>query len=162
MTTMQDLGISREDILDKAAEKLLEGCDTEGYLIDEVRRQCVSEIVKSATPKIDGILNEALAGLVDAKFTPVDEWGEPMRKTSTTLREMVKEKALKFLAEKVDKDGKSTYQAVGSRGEWMAKKAATEAITYEVKKELTKAVESAKSDLTKLVADHITQTLLKR
>ena len=163
MSTLQELGISREDILDKVAEKFIVSLDDDGSIIDSVRRKIVSEIVEGARPKIDEILEGALIELVDTKFEPVDEWGERTSDKPTTLRQMVKDRALSFLAEKVNGDGKATtYNAVGSRGEWMAKKAASEAMTCEVKQELTKAVDAAKADLRQMVAKHIADVLLKR
>lgn len=163
MTAMQELGISREDILDKAAEKLLENISVKDDLAYSIKEKVSRQLVDAAKEKIDGLLQEAVDDLVDTEFTPVDEWGEPMRKSPTSLRRMVKDRAMSFLTERVNKDGKAcTYQAVGSRGEWMAEKAAKDAMTFEVKKELTKAVESAKSELQKRVADHITETLLNR
>lgn len=160
---IQELGITREDILDKAAEKLLESISIEEDLAYSIKSAVSKQLVDAAKGKIEALLNEAIGDLIDTPFTPVDEWGEPVRKQSTTLRQMVKERAVGFLSERVDRDGKTcSYQSVGSRGEWMARKAAESAIDYECKKELTKAVESAKADIKKRVADHITETILKR
>lgn len=160
---LQELGITREDILDKAAEKLLESISIEEDLAYSIKSAVSKQLVDAAKGKIETLLNEAIGDLIDTPFTPVDEWGEPTRKQSTTLRKMVKERAIGFLAEKVDHGGKTnSYNSVGSRGEWMARKAAESAIDFECKKELTSAVETAKADIKKRVADHITEILLKR
>lgn len=160
---LQELGITREDILDKAAEKLLDRISIEEDLAHSIKRAVSQQLVDAAKGKIETLLNDAIGELIDTPFTPVDEWGEPTRKQSTTLRKLVKERAIGFLAEKVDRDGKTTsYNSVGSRGEWMARKAAESAIDFECKKELTAAVEAAKADIKKRVADHITEILLRR
>lgn len=162
MNSLTELGITREDILDKAAEKLLEEISEDWDIAPEIQRHVCGVLVDSAKGKIDGLLQEALDDLLDIDFTPVDEWGEPIRKSPTTLRQMVKDKALNFLSEKVNKDGKAcNYQPVGSRGEWLAEKAAAKAMDYEVKEELKKAVLSAKGHLQKKVAKYIMETLLK-
>jgi len=164
MSALAELGISREDIIDKCVEKVLDQLnEDDSSVFSEVRRLAVNAIIEEAKPKIDGILDQALAGLVDAEFTPVDEWGQPIRKKSTTLRALVKERANAFLGEQVNSDGKTcSYQTVGSRAEWIAKKAATDAITWDVKQEITKAVETAKAEIKSQLAKHIAETMLKK
>lgn len=160
---LQELGITKDDILDKAAEKLLESISHEDDLAYSIKSAVTKQLVDTAKGKIESLLSEAIGELIDTPFTPVDEWGEPTRKQSTTLRQMVKERATGYLAEKVDREGKtSSYNSVGSRGEWLARKAAESAIDFECKKELTAAVDVAKADIKKRVADHITEVLLKR
>lgn len=163
MSALAELGISREDIIDKCVERVLEQLGGEdSSVFSEVRRLAVAAIMEEAKPKIDAILDKALEGLVDAEFTPVDEWGHPTRKRPTSLRELVKEKATGYLAEQVNSDGKPTsYNAVGSRAQWLAQKAAQEGITWEMKQEISKAVEQAKADVKRSVANFITSTLIK-
>ena len=160
---LEQLGITREDILDKAAEKLLQSISIEGDLSHSIKSAVSKQLVDASKGKIEELLSEAIGDLIDTPFTPVDEWGEPVRKQSTTLRQMVKQRAVGFLSERVDQDGKTcTYQSVGTRGEWMARKAAESAIDHATKQELSRAVETAKADIKKRVADHITEILLKR
>lgn len=161
---LKELGITREDILDKAAEKLLASFDEErGDLSSQIKEKVSREIIVSMKGKVESLLQKTVSDLVDTPFMPVDEWGQPQRKESTTLRKMVKDRAVAFLTEQVDSDGKAnSYRSNMSRGEWLARKAAESVVDFECKKELTKAVETAKAEIKKRVADHITEILIKK
>lgn len=163
MSTLQDLGITREDILDRVAEKLIESLEDDWTsFAEKVKARVVDDVKKQSQPKIDQILDESLKGLVDAPFTPIDEYGEPTRKKATTLRQMIKDRAMNYMTERVDNDGRpNSYNSTATRGEWMAKKAANEAMTYEIKAELKKSVDTAKDHLRQQVANYIKDTLLK-
>lgn len=160
--SLASLGITREDIITRAAEMIMEPDDGESVranIINTVKRELAVNMAKLAESKIDQLLTDTVSGLIDSPFTPVDEWGEPKDKV-TSLREMVKRKSLEFLVEKVGSDGKPGYKANMSRASYLAKKAAEDAMTYEVKKEIGDAVASAKTQMRKLVADYITSILI--
>ncbi len=161
-TMLAELGITREVVIEQLAQKVLDEMDGES-IITAVRSKVVTKLLNDAGPRIEEVLGQSIADLVDADFTPVDEWGEPTRKEATSLRKLTKEKATKYLAEKVDKDGKaSSYGSVGTRGEWMARKAAEEAITYECKRELEVVIAKAKSEVLGMVMRFLTDTIGKQ
>lgn len=163
MSALSDLGITREDVVEKAAERLLEELsDTDESWIDSLKSRVLTAVTAKATTHIDAVLAETVSRLADTEFTPVDEWGDRKGK-ATTLREMIKTRALSYLTQKVDERGNpSTYHAAMSRATWLAQKAAEDAMTLEVKKELSNAVATAKDELRKQVAQFIADTLLKK
>ena len=163
MATLEALGITRDEIVTRAAELLLEpdgGESVRTAMLAEVKRALAADMREVAEGQIDSLIEVTLADMVDAPFQPVDEWGDKKGK-ATSLRELVKTKSLEYLTEKVGSDGRPGYNANMSRAAYLAKKAAEDAMTYEVKKEIADAVNTAKSQMRKLVADHITAVLLQ-
>jgi hypothetical protein len=161
---LNELGITREDILDRAAERLIETLsDIDDDMVASVRKKVVADVFAKVSAKASTLLEGVVSDLVDSPFTPVDEWGEPKIKKPTTLRQMIKEKSIGYLSEKVDGEGKaSTYNAQQTRADWLAKKAAKESIDHEVKAEITKAVDAAKAEVRTQVAKFVADTILKR
>jgi hypothetical protein len=160
---LESLGITKDDIIDRAADKLIECCGDGDFasLATTLERRVADVLLKESSPKIDAILAAALEKIVDLPFTPVDEWGEPKKVAPTTLREMVKAKALAYLTEKVDDRGQKTpYHEASTRAAWLASKVAAEAITGELKREVAAAVDAAKSTLQAKVAQFIAARLL--
>lgn len=160
---LNDIGITKEDVIDRAAEKLIDGFDEDyGDLRTQIVLAVKTEMVKRAESQIDSILEASLADLLDTDFQPIDEWGDK-KGSKTTLRKLVKEKSMAYLKAKVDENGKeSTYRAAETRANWLAKKAAKDAIDYETRKEIEKAVDTAKSEIKQIVAKHITERILSK
>lgn len=141
--------------------------DIEEHIVDQVARklalvwheQLQKRIAERANELVDAQLTEAINAAMTAEFQPLDEWGDP-KGNATCLRELVKGRAHSFMSEKVDKDGKrTTYQAVGTRMEWLARKVAEESLNFEVKQELVKAAKEAKSQMAKGISDVLAKTL---
>lgn len=160
---LEELGISREEIIDRCVERIVSQYqgEEEGSLAFEIKQLAVAKLIEDAKPRIEAILDSALSDIVDAEFTPVDEWGHATCKRPTSLRAMVKERALAYLQDKVDDSGKITTYNGTRRAQWLALKAANECMTREVKKEIDEAVSTAKSEIKSKVAEHITALLLK-
>ena len=158
---LNDLGITKDDILDKIVQKLLDELDT-GSIQFAVKQALTCDIVAKAEPLINSVLAEAIGDLIDKPYTPVNEWGEPTRQQPTTLRAMVQDRSLAYLGEKVDKNGKKAgYDSVETRAEWLAASAAEKIVDRECKAELAKLVATAKADIQRRVAGFITETVLK-
>jgi hypothetical protein len=156
-----DLNITKDDILDKIVEKLLDELDA-GSIQAAIKQAITREMVAKVQPLIDSVLAESIGDLIDKPYTPVNEWGEPTRQQPTTLRAMVQDRSLAYLDEKVDKNGKKAgYDSVGTRAEWLAANAAEKIVDRECKAELAKLVATAKAGIQRRVATFITETVLK-
>lgn len=156
---LKTLGITTETVIDALAQQLRDEFDGS---VGELFRSEVAKIAQKAAPAIvEAHLNLAVDNIINGTYQPINEWGEPKGKP-TSLREMVQHRCIKYLEEKVDSDGKSaSYQANTPRAEWLAREAAKKAVDYQAKEHLTKACEQAKAEIKTLVAQHITQMLLK-
>jgi len=156
---LKAMGITEDKIIESCVDAVL--CENDSYVSRSVRELVSAKIEKA----FDGLIGEKIAEAVDEilanGYQPVDEWGSP-KGERTTLRELVQKRAIVYLTEKVGTDGKATtYGSSIPRGEYLAKKAAEDAMSYEVKQELSKSVEAAKAELKSKVANHIMQMLLK-
>lgn len=78
-------------------------------VVDEVRKLVRTEIEAQLT----AIVSEALSG----RIQPTDEWGEPTGE-QTTVRDMLREKAAKFLDEQVDYEGKTSSYSSNKHPRW--------------------------------------------
>lgn len=156
MVDLEQLGITKDMIVQHIAEQFFDEEDVRSKIMYDVKQI----IIKRTEGKIDGILTEALSELVDRPFQEVDSWGDP-KGNKTTLRELVKTKATGYLTEKVTDKGETGYHANMTRAAYLANKAAADCLTYEIKSEITKAVEQAKTEVKRLVAQHIQTILLK-
>ncbi len=158
---LAQLGITRDDVIDRAANKLLEQIDAD-ETADAVLNKLKSELRAKAEPRIAEQLDIACRDLMTTPLCPVDEWGEPTRKNATTLRDMAKEKCVRWLTESVDNTGRTGgYPTVGTRAEWLAKKAAEEAVQSEVKQNIAAMVAAAKLEITSKVAAFIAEQIVK-
>lgn len=159
--TLQALGITKDDIIEKAVEKLLSSCE-EHDILETVQKFIREHIAKNATSAINAALEKVTSDILDAPYTPVDNWGEPTG-NQTTLRDMVKTISLGWLDQKVTKEGKTDhYDKPWTRGEWLAYTAAEKAFNYEYKKQIEETIAKAKEAIQSQVANFITETILKR
>lgn len=104
-------GITREEILNLAATKLIDEAfsdDDTSDIVRETVRSMVTQRVKDTLPSlIQSALNAELSAVLTSKITPVDIWGERAGEP-TTIRDQLVKKALTFWDTKVDKDGKES------------------------------------------------------
>lgn len=158
---LETLGITKEDIIDRAVEHLAD--IDRGEIMSVIRSEVQKEIAKTAPAVITKALTEAVDNILNLEYQQLDEWGDPKKgQEKTTLRELVKKKALGFLNEKVDSRGEpNSYNGTMTRSQYMANKAAVETFHYEAQKEVAEAVKQASGQLTKLVAEYIQNLLLK-
>lgn len=154
--TLEALGITKEDVIARLIENSGEDIN------DIIRSEIKALVLKTAPAAIEKALAASIETILDTSYQPVDEFGEPQRHTKpTTLRNSVKDRAVNYLAEKVNSDGKAcNYNAIGTRADWIASKVVEKQLDYETKKEIEKAVVAAKAQLKSQVAQYIVTTLL--
>lgn len=158
---LKALGITRDDVINKAVEHLAD-IDS-GEIMSVIRDEVRKEIAKTAPAVIAKALTEAVDNILNLEYQQLDEWGDPKKgQAKTSLRELVKKRAIGFLDEKVDSRGDpNSYHATMSRSQYMANKAVEEAFNYEAKKQIEEAVKQAKAQMHKKVADYISTLITK-
>ena len=105
-------------------------------MIDGIVRKLSGDAIKRLTEdamrkvntKLDELVINLFEEFIDKGVTVTDRYGDVIY-ASVSIRELMKEKLDKALTEKVNKDGKTdTYNAVGTRLEWMIQKRVNEAV----------------------------------
>ena len=149
----EQLGITKEEIMDLAASKIAaQFIDTE-HLYDKVDRlvnQQVSEAVKTGLgDKIETLLSRHMESLLAQEIQPVTIWGETTGKP-TTIKGALEDHAKRFWNQKVDADGKATdYYGAKPRFEWLFNKVVAEDFRKAVEQNITNMVGAFKDALAK-------------
>lgn len=156
------LGITKEDIVDKAAGKLLAEMNSDCSLEDQLRDKVTSQCLHEARERVSTLITEVANSLIDTPYNPVDEWGKPVRGEATTIRKLVSEKMIRVMEEKVDSSGRTGgYDARTPRAEWIIKKIVDESLNHEAKAAITKAVAEARTQVTAMVAKFLAEQIVK-
>lgn len=144
------LGITKEEVLERAAEIMADRAAREEYIGDSVAKLIkdrVDKAVSAAIPaKIDAVLSVELERYLSTTYTPVDMWGEATGKP-TTLRGSLHEQAQRFWEQKVDKSGKPSSYGGEPRYAWMFKEIVAEDFQKAVAQNVTNIVGALKDAL---------------
>lgn len=157
--------ITREEVLELAAKKLVDACEYSDSTsieerAEEMIRRKVGELFSetSIKSKIDQCLTAELEKLLGQEIIPVDIWGQ-REGSPTTIRAALAERARKFWDLPVDREGReSTYGGTPRH-----KKLMEEIVKSEFEKAVKENVDviigefkaAVKADTTKMVHDHI-------
>lgn len=167
-TTTNPFGITREEILNLAAEKLADqhgDFDDINTLAQKTICQRVDEyFAATVKSKIDTYLAETMHKLVSTEIAPVNIWGEKTGEP-TTLRDAMAEKARDYWNVVVNDDGKPSdrWGAKLTRAEWLMKKIVGEEFSAAMKQNLTDIVGTFKDALRiqaqKDIGEHLNKIL---
>lgn len=156
-------GITREEILELAAQKLADDAAGEEYIGERVSR-LIDERIKTAIGekmlnKVDTFLAAEMEKILRETITPVNIWGERDGEP-TTLRDALAERARVFWDVKVDKDGQATASYYGTpRHQQLLKQLLNEEFTNAVRTNATEIVaafrDAVKADSARIVNEHI-------
>lgn len=161
-------GITREEILDLAAQKLAnEFADQESLenRISKLINQKVEEASKSRIiPAVDAALKAEMDTLLNKEIVPIDIWGQKAGEP-TTVRAAFIEHARNYWDAKVDNEGKpSTYYQAKPRHQYFFEKIAGEQFSKAVEQNIVNLVgafkDSLKADVAAQMSNHI-DTLIK-
>lgn len=155
-------GITREDVLKLAAEKLANDYADEENLGAEVRKMIEQRVKEAFTSnlnaRIDGMLLEEMEKLLGREICPVDIYGEPIG-TPTTMRAVLAERSRVFWDVKVNNEGKQESYGGKPRHEWLFQKIVNEEFTKVVKQNIVNLVGAFKDSLSasaaKITKEHI-------
>jgi len=169
-TPQNPFGISREEILNLAAQKLADEFCHEESALQTMASRLVEERVKKAlaetmTSRINSFMDAEMEKLVQQVIVPVDMWGDATGKP-TTIRESLAAKAVKYWSEKVDNEGRLTDSSYYGkpRHEWVFRKIVGDEFEKAVKQnivELVAAFKDAIRDSEKSKIDRYLNEFLK-
>lgn len=165
---LQELGITKEQILELAASKIAaeyggEDYDEMGARVERIIQQRVRESFdKGLSVRIDNFLQAEMERLITQQVSPVNIWGEKSGEP-TTIRDCLAARAAKFWEVKVDQNnrevdygGKPRYEKL--MGEILKEKF-TEAIKANADLILSEFKKAVKEDAMKTVAKHIDELI---
>lgn len=149
-TAIKALGITREEVLERAARMLADDAASEEYVGDSVRtliKDRVEKATSAAVPaKIDAFLSVEMERYLAHEYTPVDIWGEATGKP-TSIRGALHAQAKSFWEVKVDKDGKPSTWNGTVRYEWMFSKILGDEFQKAINRNITDVIGGLKDAL---------------
>ena len=159
---MNDLNITKEDVIELAARKLADAyADNEeiGTRVNQRIEQRIKEYFEnSVKAQIDAFLSSEMERLLNQTINPVDIWGEQTGKP-TTIRAQLAERAKEFWEVKVDREGRPSIYGGEPRHTQLMKNIAKEEFDKAIKANAETIIGAfkavLKADATKLVAEHI-------
>lgn len=100
-------GITKEEVLNLCATRLIARVDEEinETVLSLVQTHIRGVVERQTQEAVSKALDAEIQRILESKITPVDMWGEPTGE-ATTIRDQLHKRAVNFLSEKVDKDGK--------------------------------------------------------
>lgn len=155
-------GITREEVLDLAANKLVAAYDGDPRL-SEIAERLIAEKVSNAfanglSRRIDEFLTVEMTKLVSQEIVPVDIWGEREGKP-TTIRAQLAKRAQDFWNVRVDSDGRESHYGGTERSKALMQQILKDEFAKAVKENAEVIIAEFKAalkvDATKLVTDHI-------
>lgn len=154
--------ITREEVLDLAAQKLVEAFADESTISDTanslIRERVDKAFASKLNARIDDFLTAELEKLMAQEIVPVNMWGEREGKP-TTMRAALAERARKFWEVRVDGDGRENSYGGTPRHEALMKQLLKDEFAKAVAENAEVIVAEFKQallvDSTKLVTAHI-------
>lgn len=162
MSGLENLGITREEVLDLAATKLADSYADDSSLsesVDTMLRERVKELIENGVRnRIDSFLDAEMKRIVAEEIVPVNIWGEREGKPTTIRAELAK-RAKEFWNVRVDDSGRESSYG----GEERSKRLMKEVLKDEFAKAIKENAEliigefkaALKVDATRLVSEHI-------
>lgn len=155
-------GITREEILKLAVEKLIDQDCNEESLNESAKRMIEKQIKElfstTLKSKIDGMLTVEMERLMGEEICPVDIYGQPTGKP-TTMRAVLAERGRVFWNESVDSDGRPSTYGGSPRHQHLFRKIVNDEFEKAVKQNIVNLVGSFKDALSanaaKITKDHI-------
>ncbi len=149
---LEEIGITKEDLIDKIAEKIMQleySSDESEYGYDNtigkmariaVEKKVTEHVNKSVLTAIDDTLNKALSELLEQTVTPVDIFGDKAGEP-TSIKAALATRAKDFWMQKVDKEGKA------SNGGWNTTSRYEHLMKEHLKSELDAVIKANLSDI---------------
>jgi hypothetical protein len=170
------LGITREDVLDKAINYLVElpsdyrRVSEEDWISSPLYKSLdirIDNEVNSMLKKMSVSINERLEKMMQEKidetfnlpFQRTDCWGDPIGK-KTSIREIIKERADSYLSEKVDNDGKNSDYGKFTRAELLARNIIENEFNAQIKCEIENIALQLKNRIPKTISEEISKVVL--
>ncbi len=158
---LEELGITKEDILEKVA----------GHLVDEMEEDAKSQIRSFIREKVQSkveaqvsaIVSECAAKALDGTFQPVNCFGELIGQP-TTIRDIFIKRTTEWWNQKVDRNGQpsNSYGSFGTMAEWHASQVVTKILADNLSKELQPIIATSKTQLGLAISNAIVEIVKKQ
>lgn len=158
--TPAPFNITREDVINLAAEKLLGqyDFDVEEMISSRVAVAVKAQLDSQLTPTINAALQQAVVGILENKITPRDIWGDVAGK-ETTIKDQLTKRALEFWDTKVDAKGIENSYSGTPRYEHVVQTVIAEEFNKAIKTNAEVVVKAFRDAMIangqQLVSDHI-------
>jgi hypothetical protein len=162
-----DFEITKEELLEIAAKKLIENLSLdESDLVEYARGQVLETIKTSLAQKVvsevDSVLKKHMDALLENEIIPVTIWGEKCG-NPTTIKAALHERTRDYWNTKVDKNSgnpaSDSYYNTITRAEWLASKVAAAEFDGVIKQNLVNIVAAFKDALREDAAKKIDSML---
>ena len=181
MDILEQLGITKEELIDRITEKALGlTADTRAYpdhngepvweeipfssVIDTKINGVIDAAIKGMSAKIEERVSELITAKVDtvlcAPFQRVDRWGTAIG-SPTTIKDLIADKTESYWKETVDRNGKTDGYDRKPRHEWYSEKVMDEYYRKELEVEVKKLAEAMKKAIPDTISKEISATITK-
>lgn len=155
-------GITREEVLDLAARKLVDAYNSDpdlSEIAERMIRDRVKELFESGLKRrIDAFLDAEMKKIVGEEIVPVNIWGEREGKPTTIRAELAK-RAKEFWNLRVDNNGSESAYGGRERSKVLMEQIMKDTFASAVKENAEVIIAEFKAalkvDATKLVTEHI-------
>lgn len=155
-------GITREEVLNLAAQKLVDAYGGDPDLSETAERMIREKVTEAfanrLNRRIDEFLTAEMAKLLGQEIVPVNIWGD-REGTPTTIRAELAKRARDFWNVRVDKDGRESSYGGSERSKVLMGQILKDEFSNAVKENAEVIIAEFKSalkvDATKLVTEHI-------
>ncbi|MES2737260.1 MAG: hypothetical protein V4672_13130 [Verrucomicrobiota bacterium] len=153
--TLEALGISKEQIVEKIVSNLTEEAREEitDLVASDIRKKVMAEVQSDLLATVKTAVAETCAKALDVKFQPLDVWGEAQGEP-VTVREMFHRHAKEWWSQTVDAQGRPTdgYSKKMTRAEWHAAEAVKTALNGSLHAELEGVIKDARNEVSSAVS----------
>lgn len=153
-STLEQLGITKEDILDRVAGQIVDQLGEDAA--QDIRKFVTSKVQENILKTVDALVSNQARAAFETVFQPVDAFGEKVG-SPTTLREAFLAKCKQWWTQKVDKEGRpsSGYGADRTMAQHHAGEVVRDLISKEMQKELIPLMGQAHQQLAQAVLNSI-------
>lgn len=149
----------RAAVIEAAVDRLFEADPFEDSpFMRTMREQVRQKVGERVTAVVDARVPAIVDDVLTAKFQPFDPWGEA-RGEETTLRQMIYNRAHRWLSESIDSSGQTHGSNRRPRIHWLVAGAVEDCFKKELATEVKKAADEVRAALVGKVSAEITKTV---
>lgn len=163
---LEDIGITKEEILDRVADSLIEQMTEEAK--NNIARFVNDEVKTAVRSQVSTIIADTARKTFDGTFQPINHYGEAVGQP-TTIRDMFVKQAREWWSLKVDCNGNPSSDTYGSKktmAQYHAQKAMDEVVRDTMKAQFEPLIKDARKQLadafTQAISELVTNTLGKK
>lgn len=163
---LEDIGITKEDILSRVSESLIEQMTEEAR--SDIARFVNDEVKTAVRSQVSAIIMDTARKTFDGTFQPINHYGEAVGRP-TTIRDMFVKQAQEWWSLKVDCNGSPSSDIYGNKktmAQFHAQKAMDEVVRDVMKTQFEPLIADARNQLagafTQAIGQLVANTLQKK